>query len=67
VALSEKPGKPAVASELEVGADGSATATANVPASMLTVDQLRSGEYALHVHRTGGAEHGPSIACANLK
>lgn len=66
VALSEKPNQPAVVGELQVAADGSANATANIPASMLTLDQLRTGDYALHVHRTGGAEHGPSIACATL-
>jgi Cu/Zn superoxide dismutase len=66
VALSEKPNMPAVAQELEVAADGTANATAQVPASLVTVDQLKAGDYSLHVHRTGGAQHGPSIACADL-
>jgi Cu/Zn superoxide dismutase len=66
VALSEKPNMPAVASELQVAADGTANATAQVPGSMVTVDQLKSGDYSLHVHKTGGAQHGPSIACADL-
>jgi Cu/Zn superoxide dismutase len=66
VALSEKPNMPAVASELEVAADGTANATAQVPGSMVTVDQLKNGDYSLHVHKTGGAQHGPSIACADL-
>ena len=66
VALSEKPNMPAVANELEVATDGTANATAQVPGSLVTVDQLKTGDYSLHVHRTGGAQHGPSIACADL-
>src|SRR5688500_7653508 len=66
VALSEKPNMPAVAQELQVAADGTVNTTVQVPASLVTVDQLKAGDYSLHVHRTGGAQHGPSIACADL-
>jgi hypothetical protein len=50
------------------GATGTATAQADVPATMLTADQLRSGDYSLHVHaKSDPKDHGPTIACSNLK
>jgi Cu/Zn superoxide dismutase len=66
VALSEKPGMPAVSGELQVAEDGTASTQVQVPASLVTMDQLRTGDYSLHIHQTGGAQHGPSIACATL-
>jgi Cu/Zn superoxide dismutase len=58
--------KPAIASPIVAGADGNVMAEATVPSTLLTVDQLRSGDYSLHVHQKGGTAHGPSIACAAL-
>ena len=47
---------------------GTATAQVDVPASMLTVDQLRAGDYSLHIHaKSDPNDHGPTIACSNLK
>ena len=47
---------------------GTATAQADVPSTMLTADQLRSGDYSLHVHaKSDPNNHGPTIACSNLK
>ena len=37
-----------------------------VPSDVLTVDQLRSGQYSLHVHQQEGVDHGPTLACADL-
>ena len=50
------------------GGTATATAQADVPSTMLTADQLRSGDYSLHVHaKSDPNNHGPTIACSNLK
>jgi len=59
--------QPGIASPVTAGADGNATAEASVPSTMLSVEQLRTGDYSLHIHEKGGTDHGLSIACANLK
>ena len=59
--------QPGIASPVTAGADGNATAEASVPSTMLSVEQLKSGDFSLHIHEKGGSDHGPSIACANLK
>lgn len=41
-------------------------ASVTVPGDELTLDQLRSGEYSLHVHAQGGEDHGATVACADL-
>ncbi len=46
--------------------DGSATATGTIPGVRLARDELRSGMYSLHVHESGGTDHGPSVACATF-
>lgn len=66
VPFTEDGDKPAIAAPIAAGADGAVTADVAVPANLLTVDQLRSGDYSLHVHQKTGADHGPTIACANL-
>jgi Cu/Zn superoxide dismutase len=58
--------KAGIASAIVAGVDGKVLAEATVPGTMLSVDQLRSGDYSLHVHQKAGTEHGPSIACAGL-
>jgi Cu/Zn superoxide dismutase len=50
------------------GGTAPTTAQVDVPATMLTADQLRSGDYSLHVHaKSDPTNHGPTIACSNLK
>ena len=58
--------KPGIGSPLVAAAGGSTTAEVTVPSSVLTTQQLQSGDYSLHVHQKSGTDHGPSIACANL-
>ena len=48
------------------GPDRVAEETAFVPESMLTRKDLQGGEYSVHVHRAGGVDHGPTVACAEL-
>lgn len=48
------------------GEGGVAEATVTVPHDQLSLDELVSGEYSLHVHQTAGVDHGPTVACANL-
>ena len=60
--------KPGISQPIQAPADGIVKAEADVPTSMLTADQLKSGEYSIHVHAKSDAKaHGPTIACANLK
>lgn len=66
VPFTEEKDKPAIAAPITAGADGAVTADVAVPANLLTVDQLRSGDYSLHVHEKSGTDHGATIACANL-
>jgi Cu/Zn superoxide dismutase len=59
--------KPGISQPLQA-TGGTATAQVDVPAATLTVDQLRSGDYSLHIHEKSDAkDHGPTIACSNLK
>jgi Cu/Zn superoxide dismutase len=58
--------EPGLADALTPGAGGVAEASVTVPQGQLSLDQLRSGEYSLHVHQRGGVDHGPPLACANL-
>ncbi len=67
VAFTPAGDKPGIASPIMAGTDGNVMAEASVPSNLLSVQQLQSGEYSLHVHQKGGTDHGPSIACANLK
>jgi Cu/Zn superoxide dismutase len=66
VPFTEDKDKPALASPITAAADGAVAVEANVPGNLLTVDQLRSADYSLHVHQKGGTDHGPTIACATL-
>jgi|SwirhirootsSR3_FD_contig_31_26903752_length_582_multi_5_in_0_out_0_1 Cu/Zn superoxide dismutase len=60
--------KQGISSPIQAPADGIVKVEADVPSSMLTADQLKSGEYSLHVHAKSDAKnHGPTIACSDLK
>jgi hypothetical protein len=66
VPFTEDRGKPAIAAPLVAGSDGNVAAEADVPANLLSLDQLRAADYSLHVHQKPGIDHGPTIACATL-
>ena len=57
---------PGLAKPLTPGEGGVAEGNVTVPHGKLSLDQLQSGEYSLHVHERGGVDHGPTVACANL-
>ena len=60
--------KTGISQPIQAGADGTVKVEADVPSSMLTADQLKSGEYSIHVHAKSDAkDHGPTIACTDLK
>lgn len=60
--------KPGITTPLTATQNGSVSSEVEVPANLLTIDQLRSGDYSLHVHaKSGATDHGPTIACADLK
>ena len=58
---------PGIAHALTADPSGSAHAEVVVPASKLTLDAIADGRYSVHVHRSAGTDHGPTIACANLR
>jgi hypothetical protein len=66
VPFTEDKDKPALSTPITAAADGTVNVEADVPGNLLTVDQLRSGDYSLHVHQKTGTNHGPTIACATL-
>jgi Cu/Zn superoxide dismutase len=55
-----------LAQALDAGEGGMAEAEVTVPSERLSLDELKSGEYSLHVHQNAGADHGPTVACADL-
>lgn len=55
-----------IAHPLTADPAGSARAEVTVPASQMTLERLASGRYSIHVHRSAGTDHGPTVACANL-
>jgi Cu/Zn superoxide dismutase len=57
---------PGLAQALTPGEGGVAEADVTVPRDRLSLEQLKSGDYSLHVHEKGGVDHGPTVACANL-
>ena len=52
--------------DLTVDQSGRAESSVEVPAADLALDQLRNGQYSVHVHAQGGVDHGPTVACADL-
>ena len=57
---------PGLAQALTPGEGGVAEANVTVPQNKLSLEQLKSGEYSIHVHERGGIDHGSTVACANL-
>jgi Cu/Zn superoxide dismutase len=57
---------PGIGQPLTAGESGMAEATVTVPKDKLTLDQIKNGDYSLHVHEKGGIDHGASVACAAL-
>ena len=66
VPFSATPDEEGLTGDLSVDQSGRAESSADVPAEDLTLDQLRSGQYSVHVHAQGGVDHGPTVACADL-
>jgi Cu/Zn superoxide dismutase len=56
-----------LASPLSPGPAGAAEQVVTVPRDRLPLEQLQAGEYSIHVHERGGVDHGPTVACANLR
>jgi hypothetical protein len=67
VPFTDTEAEEGIAEPLRVGADGNAIATVIVPSDRLSQDELRSGQYSLHVHERGGVDHGATVACVNLQ
>ena len=66
VPFTETENGPGIAEALSPGDDGIAETKVDVPQDKLSLDELKSGDYSLHVHEKGGVDHGPTVACANL-
>jgi Cu/Zn superoxide dismutase len=49
-----------------VGEDGSGNATVTIPADRLSQDQIRMGQYSVHVHAGTVEQMGASLICAPL-
>lgn len=67
VAFTPTADQQGLAQPLTADQTGATQGQATVPADQLTLDQLQSGQYSLHVHTQGGVDHGPTVACANLQ
>lgn len=55
-----------IGTALTVGEDGSANATVTIPADRLSQDQIRMGQYSVHVHAGTVEAMGASLICAPL-
>jgi Cu/Zn superoxide dismutase len=66
VALTTTQDAEGITQPLNATAGAPASGTVTVAADRLTLDQLETGEYSLHVHAQGGTDHGPTVACADL-
>lgn len=64
IPLSAPEGEESLAEPLTAGEDGTVVTEVAVP----PLDQrwVEAGSYSVHVHRSTGAEHGPTVACATL-
>ena len=68
VPFTETPDGPGIDEPITVAqAGGMAMDTAFVPSSRLTLDALQASPHSLHVHASGGLDHGPTVACADLR
>jgi Cu/Zn superoxide dismutase len=65
VAFTDTNDAPGLAQPLIPGESRVAEATVTVPKDKLSLDELRKGEFSLHVHERGGVDHGRTMACAN--
>jgi Cu/Zn superoxide dismutase len=66
VPFTEDKDKPAISEPIVATADGNVIKEVAVPGTLLSVQQLRDGDYSLHLHQKGGTDHGPTIGCATL-
>jgi Cu/Zn superoxide dismutase len=66
VAITATPEQQGIGQPLMAGADGHAMGSVTVTPNKLSVEQLQTGQYSLHVHERGGTDHGATAACANL-
>jgi Cu/Zn superoxide dismutase len=67
VAITSTGDQQGLGQPLNVTSEGSSVRSeVEVPADELTIEQLQSGQYSVHVHQNGGVDHGPTVACADL-
>lgn len=66
VAFTPTAEREGIAQPLVAGPDGVAQGTAFIPEGVLARRDVEVGGYSVHVHREGGVEHGPTVACAPL-
>jgi hypothetical protein len=66
VPFTEDKDKPAISEPIVATADGNVIKEVAVPGTLLSVQQLRDGDFSLHLHQKTGADHGPTIGCATL-
>jgi len=55
-----------IGNPVTVGEDGSANATVTIPADRLSQDQIRTGQFSVHVHAGTVEEMGASVVCAPI-
>ena len=67
VPFTPTPDHKGIAHTLNADAAGTARALVTVPPDQLTLEQVRQGEYSVHVHLNPGTDHGPTVACANMR
>lgn len=67
VAITQTADSEGIGEPIDVMSEGaSARASVEVPGDQLSLEQLRSGEYSVNIHQSGGVDHGPAVACADL-
>jgi Cu/Zn superoxide dismutase len=64
LAFSETADMEGIGDDLEADGDGHAEASVDIPADRAGL--LNAGEHSIHVHQSGGEDHGPAIACAPI-
>lgn len=67
VAMTPTSEMEGLAEPLRVRANGIAADTAYVPGRELHRQQLHQSPHSLHIHQRGGTDHGPTVACADLR
>lgn len=68
VAFTPTADQPGLAEPIVVNEAGqTVTASATIPASQFSRQQLEGGTFSLHIHEQPGVEHGPTLACADLQ